>query len=50
MNQLLPFLGQIAPRSGHLQKLMVLLALRHLLGKDAALFRVFSVFSGGFHE
>jgi len=33
-NQFLSFLGQIVPGSRHLQKLMALLALRHLLGND----------------
>lgn len=39
-----PLFGQIVPRLGHLQKLIALLALRHLLGKHPALVGVLSVF------
>src|SRR5215203_2312130 len=43
-DQLLPVPGQIVPSTGHLQKLIALLPLRHLLGEDPAFFSVFSVF------
>jgi hypothetical protein len=49
-DQLFPIRGQIVPGSRHLQKLIAMLALRHLLGEHSAFFSVFSVFGCGFHD
>lgn len=49
-NQLFPIRSEIVPSSGHLQKLIALLALRHLLGEHSAFFSVFSVFRSRFHR
>jgi hypothetical protein len=43
-NQPSPIGRQVVPGSGHLQKLIALLALGYLPGKRPALFCVFSVF------
>ena len=45
-----PILGQIVPSPGHFQKLIALIPLGHLLGKDPAFLGVFSVFGCGFHS
>ncbi len=49
-DQPFPIPGQVIPGSGHLQQLIALLPLRHLLSKHPTLFGVFSVFCGGFHS
>ena len=45
-----PIRGQVVPGSRHLQKLIAMLALGHLLGEHSAFFSVFSVFGCGFHD
>jgi hypothetical protein len=49
-DQLFPICSQVVPSSRHFQKLIALLALRHLPGKRPALFSVFSIFCCGFHS
>ncbi|ANY84901.1 hypothetical protein BB934_42460 (plasmid) [Microvirga ossetica] len=49
-DQRFPIRGQVVPGSCHLQKLIAMLALGHLLGEHSAFFSVFSVFGCGFHD
>jgi hypothetical protein len=50
LDQLFAIPGQIVPGTGHLQKLIALLSLRHLLGENPAFFSVSSIFGCGFHD
>lgn len=49
-DQLLPIRGEVVPGSGHFQKLIALLALKHLLREHSAFCSVFAILYCCFHS